>query len=239
MTKTASGDDRLANLPLAFVFTGQLQHLLFILLLVPGTLSLAQPGLAGGSWLGVWDRQWLLLMIGGVLAHQIVVALVFRLQLVYGVMNRLFGNWDMVVWGIIFLPLLVFRVISLVGLGLATNRTLTRIIPGLSDTLGIVLGLLLMLPALYTLYSVFRYFGLKRALGADHFRAEYRQMALERRGMFRYSSNAMYAYAFLLFWALALLLGSWPALVGALFQHAYIWVHWYCTEAPDMAAIYQ
>ena len=32
--------------------------------------------------------------------------------------------------------------------------------------------------------------------------------------------------------------GSLAALAAALFQHAYIWVHYYCTEAPDMDLIY-
>ena len=37
---------------------------------------------------------------------------------------------------------------------------------------------------------------------------------------------------------IAMLFGYWNALVVAVFQHAYIWVHMYCTEAPDMARIY-
>ena len=48
----------------------------------------------------------------------------------------------------------------------------------------------------------------------------------------------MYSFAFLIFWAIALLSGSWAALVAALFQHTYIWVHMYCTEEPDLGIIY-
>ena len=48
----------------------------------------------------------------------------------------------------------------------------------------------------------------------------------------------MYTYAFLLFWALALGLASKGALVVAAFSHAYIWVHYHCTEKPDMESIY-
>lgn len=94
------------------------------------------------------------------------------------------------------------------------------------------------MPAVYTGRSIERYFGVKRALGADHFREEYRKMPLVKKGAFKYSSNAMYTYAFLLMWAVALLTGSQAALALALFQHAYIWVHVYCTEAPDMQLIY-
>jgi protein-S-isoprenylcysteine O-methyltransferase Ste14 len=58
------------------------------------------------------------------------------------------------------------------------------------------------------------------------------------RGAFAWTSNAMYAIVFLGLWAIALYTGSWAALAAALFQHAYIWVHYYCTEEPDMELIY-
>ena len=49
----------------------------------------------------------------------------------------------------------------------------------------------------------------------------------------------MYSFVFLGLWGIALLTGSWNALVLALFNHAYIWVHMYCTEDPDMRIIYK
>jgi protein-S-isoprenylcysteine O-methyltransferase Ste14 len=95
-----------------------------------------------------------------------------------------------------------------------------------------------MMPAAYGIWSVIRYFGLVRALGADHFRSAYRSMPLETRGAYRFSDNVMYSMVFLLFWAVALILDSPLALISAAFQHAYIWVHYYCTEEPDMRVIY-
>jgi protein-S-isoprenylcysteine O-methyltransferase Ste14 len=77
-----------------------------------------------------------------------------------------------------------------------------------------------------------------RALGADHFRQRYRDIPFVREGIFKYSSDAMYAFGFLVLWSIALLTGSRAALVASLFQHAYIWVHLYCTEEPDMQVIY-
>ena len=44
----------------------------------------------------------------------------------------------------------------------------------------------------------------------------------------------MTVYAFLLFWAIAIGFNSAAALVVAAFSHAYIWVHYYATEKPDM-----
>jgi protein-S-isoprenylcysteine O-methyltransferase Ste14 len=100
------------------------------------------------------------------------------------------------------------------------------------------IGLVLLVPAFYTTWSVERYFGVPRALGGDHFRQKYREMPLVKAGAFKYSANAMYSFVFLLFWAIALLAGSRAALAIALFQHAYIWVHMYCTEEPDMQIMY-
>ena len=48
----------------------------------------------------------------------------------------------------------------------------------------------------------------------------------------------MYVYAFLLFWMIAIGLDSSAALVVAAFTHAYIWVHFYATEKPDMDYLY-
>jgi protein-S-isoprenylcysteine O-methyltransferase Ste14 len=101
------------------------------------------------------------------------------------------------------------------------------LLAGISVTLGI-----------YAMYSVFRYFGLARAAGADHFDSHYRNMALVKQGIFRYTNNGMYFYAFLLFWAIAIGLNSSAALAVAAFSHAYIWVHFYATEKPDMESIY-
>ena len=97
---------------------------------------------------------------------------------------------------------------------------------------------LLLAPGLYAGYSVVRYFGMPRAAGADHFQARYRTMPLVRDGIFRFTNNGMYVYAFLLFWAIALIGDSRAALLAAAFSHAYIWVHYFATEKPDMDFLY-
>ena len=91
---------------------------------------------------------------------------------------------------------------------------------------------------IYAMYSVERYFGMARAAGADHFDPRYRDMPLVRKGIFRFTSNGMYLYAFLLFWTLAVFFDSAAALTVAAFSHAYIWVHYYATEKPDMEFLY-
>jgi hypothetical protein len=222
------------KLPVNFLFEGQLQHLMLLAGLFPGAIYLASPALDGSTWLGIPDTTWFYLVILIVVIHQILGWFVFRTQLVFSLFSRLFGRYDMIVWGAIFFPLLLLRPLLTLALGLADFGSLAS-----PRSLQIILGVVLLIPAIYTGWSIERYFGVPRALGGDHFRQNYREMPLVREGAFKYSSNAMYAFAFLLFWAIAFLTGSQAALAVALFQHAYIWVHMYCTEDPDMRVIYE
>ncbi|WP_069999956.1 methyltransferase [Cellulosilyticum sp. I15G10I2] len=211
----------------------QLWQLLTLLILVPITWAFAAPVMGGNSWLGITDITWFWLAIGVSIIHQVVVWIVFRLQLGWGTLSKIFGDFDLFVWALLFLPFLLARVISLVGLAYVNSGTLV-----LPDKLAITLAFFLIIPAIYTLWSVIRYFGLIRALGADHFRISYRKMPLVKKGIFKWNNNSMYSFAFLMLWAIALLLGSQAALSVALFQHVYIWVHYFCTEKPDMEIIY-
>jgi protein-S-isoprenylcysteine O-methyltransferase Ste14 len=221
------------NLPARFLFTGQIQHLLLLACLVPGAIYLAGPSLDGSSWLGIPVSNWFFALLIVTIVHQFAGWFVFRTQLIFSLFTRLFGKHDLLVWGILFFPLFILRPILSIGLGIADAGTLAPF-----RSLQVVLGLVLLVPVVYTIWSVGRYFGVSRALGGDHFRQEYRELPLVREGAFKYSSNAMYTFVFLVFWAIALLTGSRAALASALFQHAYIWVHFYCTEEPDMQAIY-
>ena len=46
------------KLPTDFIFKGQLQHILLLACLVPGTLYWANPALGDGTWLGISDQKW-------------------------------------------------------------------------------------------------------------------------------------------------------------------------------------
>jgi hypothetical protein len=221
---------------LAYLFRGQAVHCALLLLLVPVAWAAASPAFEAapsGRWLGIVDRSWFRLSIVVAVTHQILVWLVFRGQLGWGVVTRLFGRGDLTAWGAVFLPLLVARPLLVAGIALADRNSL--ILPQwFANTLGVVL----LLPAGYTVWSVIRFFGVPRAIGGDHFRTRYRRMGLVREGAFAWTPNAMYALVFLGLWSIALIARSHAALVSALFQHAYIWVHYHCTERPDMELIY-
>jgi len=212
---------------------GQPQHLAIALLMAFGAGTLLSANSDAPRLLGLTSAGWGMISISFALLHQFIVAFVFRLQLHRNMMTRLFDDRDMKVWAAIFLPLLLMRPITVLMTGWADTVPITGYRPP-----EIILGIALMAVAIWAMHSVIVYFTFPRALGGDHFRDSYANMPLVNKGAFKYTSNAMYGVVFLGLWGIALLFGSWNALIIALFQHAYIWVHMYCTEAPDMARIY-
>lgn len=126
------------------------------------------------------------------------------------------------------------RLVAVFSLAIS-NRGTVAIPPAALRTTAAVLSI----PALYLFYSVRRYFGFKRAFGIDHFDESYRSLPLVNEGIFRFTSNGMYVFGFLILWIPGLWYASSAALLAALFSHLYIWVHYYSTELPDMRRIYR
>jgi hypothetical protein len=120
-----------------------------------------------------------------------------------------------------------------IGLAVANGNTL-----GIPLWITQLIAGFLVLPTVYLIYSLKRYFGLKRALGADHFFEEYTKLPMVTDGIYKYSSNAMYLFGFLALWIPGLVTGSLAALILAAFNQIYIWTHYYFTEKPDMVRIY-
>ena len=162
--------------------------------------------------------------------HQIYVWLAWRLELQSAATSKTIGFHGYVV---VFFVLFTARFLSLLALAWVDRGSLNLSIIPLT-----VLTMLLALPGIYAMYSVKRYFGMARAAGADHFDGRYRSMPLVRKCIFRFTTNGMYLYAFLLFWAIAVGFNSSAALSVAAFSHVYIWVHFYATEKPDMEFLY-
>ena len=162
--------------------------------------------------------------------HQIFVWLAWRLELRSSVTSRVIGFRGYLV---LFFLLFGGRFIALLVLAWLDRGSL-----GLPPAPQAALTTLLVIPGVYTMYSVQRHFGAQRAAGADHFDSRYREMPLVEKGIFRFTSNGMYLFGFFLFWAVAVGFNSAAALVVAAFSQLYIWVHFYATEKPDMEFIY-
>lgn len=215
------------------VFKGQLLHVSLAFLMVLGAGSLLLPSLSGQTFLGWNTLEWAKCSIILALIHQVIVAIVFRLELYKGLMTVVFKRRALKVWAAVFLPFLVARPITIIIVGWLDTNSITRF-QGTER----VVGILLILLAIVAMHSVIKYFTIRRALGADHFDNEVIALPLVTEGMFKYTSNGMYGVVFLGLWGIALAFNSWNALVVAFFQHTYIWVHMYVTEQPDMDRIY-
>ncbi|QEE18097.2 methyltransferase [Promethearchaeum syntrophicum] len=176
---------------------------------------------------------WVILCLVINVGHQVYVLICWRIQLKSEWITRKFGKlgFNLYIFG--FFILFFARFISIAMVSISNQNTLDINIVILR-TLAIIISI----PMIYLFYSVLRYFGIKRAAGADHFDISYRSKQLESRGMYRYFKNGMYIFGVLILWIPGLILASQSALLIALFTHIYIWVHYYTVEVPDMQIIY-
>ena len=215
-------------------FEGQFLHLisliaLFIALYFASLIS----GFVAGVFVGLSTSAWFVLAIGTAVLHQVYVWFCWRLELDGKRLTHLFGDQTFRFYAIGFAILFVLRPILAFALGWSNRSSLP-----IEPWAGYIIGAILLLPAIYLMYSVRRYFGFERAFGIDHFDPSYRDIPLVRKGIFTWTPNAMYVFGFFVLWVPAFLFQSIAALVVAAFSHFYIWVHYHCTEKPDMRRIY-
>ena len=101
-----------------------------------------------------------------------------------------------------------------------------------------ILAIIIFIPGAYTMYSIKKYFGFLRAAGADHFDPKYRDMPFEKRGIFKWTPNAMYVFAIGIPLAFATATGSQSMFIVAIYTYISIWLHYFCTEKEDFKVIY-
>ena len=190
-------------------------------------------GILQGSLFGLPTLFWFILSISITLTHQTMILFIWRLQLHHSLITEKFGEIGFKVFVRAFFILLGLRILSHVTLAISNYNSLSLFSIPL-----FIIGMIFIFPSSWLMYSVIRYFGVERAAGADHFYEKYRTMPFVKRGIFKYSNNAMYVYGFLMFWIPGLLLASSCALIVALFNHIYIWIHYYTLELPDIKKIY-
>lgn len=216
------------------IFEKQWLHALLLAALLSGVLLVTgYDGVTAGQLWGVSTQFWVWLAIGIAITHQVYVWLCWRTELHASWLSNTFKESGFSLYAIGFSVLGVMRVVAVFIVALSNQNSL----PGNPIVLKI-LAIILLIPAVYLFYSVKRYFGFKRAFGIDHFESSYRSMPFERRGIFRFTKNGMYVYGFLLLWVPAFWWASVAALTVALFNHLYIWTHYFATELPDMKRIY-
>ena len=210
-----------------------LHGILLVALLAVLGLARGLEGIHAGMLWGISTPEWFWLAVALAIVHQVYVWFCWRTQLHGSWLTRVFGKQGFPVYAVGFSILGISRVVAVFILAISNRDTLAADLTALR-----ILAIIALIPAVYLFYSVKRYFSFKRALGIDHFDEAYRSMPFVRKGIFRFTRNGMYTYGFLLLWVPALWYASIAALCVALFNHMYIWVHYYSTEFPDIKRIY-
>ena len=217
------------------IFKYQFLHLLLALLFLMATAWYVNndPDVYVGFLYGLSSATWFWIAILVPVIHQVYVAIIWRLELYKQTFSSYLG-WKkaFVLYAIGFAVLFVGRLVVLILLAMSNANTLV-----VEPSIAYGLAALLTPPVIYLFYSVKKYFTIERAFGIDHFDKNY-DVPYVKGGIFKHTSNGMYIYGLLILIIPGLVFLSKAALIAGLFNYLYIWVHYYCTEAPDMQEIY-
>ena len=219
------------------IFKYQQWHILILvgLLFFPYFFAVTDTTFLKGELWGVSTLYWCLFALLSAIIHQFYVLVCWRSELYYKSISKLFGENGFERYKIGFTILILSRLIAILLLAVSNAKTIS-----INTTFSYVLSAILIIPAIYLFYSLGKYFGIDKAFGIDHFYPEkFKNVPLVSKGIFKYTSNGMYLYGFLILWIPGILLQSKAAILVALFNHVYIWVHYYFTELPDMKVIYE
>lgn len=218
------------------VFKHQYWHFIFLITtyFVIKELHKFDDQLFTGSLWGVSTEIWFLVAIAIPIVHQVYVLICWRTELYFKSFTKLFGKRAFANYKIGFFALFIGRFVFLVVVALSNKESID-----INLTLKYSLVGFFSILAVYTFYSVNNYFGLDRAAGLDHFDEKVSKLSFVKQGIFKYTSNGMYKYAFLIFYIPGLVFESKAAIIVAIFSHIYIWVHYYCTELQDIKIIYR
>lgn len=219
------------------LFEQQLWHILILFFLLCGLYfytSLAPTSL-DGDLLGIKTSIWFILACLSPIVHQIYVVVCWRSEFYYKSISNRFGARGFKLYKIGFVILILSRLVTILILAISNENSIQ-----IDIAHRYLAAIILLIPSVYLFYSVKKYFGMNRAFGLDHFYPEeVKKIPFVKEGIFKYTSNGMYTFGFLILWVPGILLASKAALSVALFSHLYIWVHYFFTELPDIKVIYK
>jgi len=215
---------------LNFFFKNQIWHL-------GGTIILFYVGsqfvdLKNNSnvFIGLNTFTWFIIAMSVPLIHQAYVWICWRSELCWKSITKTIGfKWYMIIFFILIISRLSAIVLCFLDYGSLYS-------PG---WFAWSLAFIIFIPGAYTMYSVKKYFGFLRAAGADHFDSKYKDMPFEKRGIFKWTPNAMYVFAIAIPFSFAIATGSKSMFIVATYTYISIWLHYFCTEKEDFKIIYE
>jgi len=214
---------------LRFFFKKQIWHLGGGILLFYIATQLIDLENNTNTLLGASAKNWFIFSMLIPLIHQCYIWICWRAELCWKTITNTIG-FKLCVTIFFIVGLLRF---SCIGLCIVDYGSLYK-----PELMAWILGIIIFIPGAYTIYSVKKYFGFLRAAGADHFFSEYKDMPFEKRGIFKWSSNAMYLFGIAIFFSFAVSTGSKAGFIFAIYSYICIWLHYFCTEKEDLKIIY-
>ena len=214
---------------LSFFFKHQIWH-------VGGTLVLFYIGAQFASlqsntntFIRISTLGWFMIAMSVPIIHQVYVWICWRSELCWKSITKTIGFKGYVV---LFFILIISR-LSAIVLCFVDYGSLYK-----PDWFTWILAIIIFIPGVYTMYSVKKYFGFLRAAGADHFDPKYRDLPFEKKGIFKWTPNAMYVFAMGIPFGFAVATGSQSMFVVSIYSYISIWLHYFCTEKEDFKVIY-
>ena len=214
---------------LKFFFRHQIWHLGGTIVLFYISVQFVDLKSNTNAFLGISALSWFMIAMSVPIIHQAYVWICWRSELCWQSISKTIG---FKAYAIIFFILGLSR-FSAIVLCFVDYGSLYK--PGIFAW---IISIILFIPGVYTMYSVKKYFGFLRAAGADHFDPKYRDMPFEKRGIFKWSPNAMYVFAIGIPFAFAVATGSQSMFVVATYTYISVWLHYFCTEREDFKIIY-
>ena len=214
---------------LNFFFKHQIWHIGGLILLFYLGCQIVDFENNSNVFLGIDAKNWFVFAMMTPLLHQGYVWLCWRSELCWKIISRTIG---FKAYAVVFFILIISR-LSSIGLCFADYGSLFT--PGWITW---SISVLIFIPAIYTIYSIRKYFGFVRASGIDHFDSRYKNIPFEKRGIFKWTPNAMYTFAIAVFFGFAISAGSKAMFVFAGYTYIGTWLHYFCTEKEDFKVIY-
>ena len=217
------------NSNLNFFFKHQIWHLGGGILLFYTGVKLVDLENNTNTFIGINSLDWFMIAMSIPLIHQVYVWISWRSELCWKLVTKTIGFNGYVIF---FFILIISRLSAIVLCFVDYGSLYT---PG---WFAWILATLIFIPGAYTMHSVKKYFGFLRAAGADHFDKKYRDMPFEKRGIFKWTPNAMYVFAIAIPFAFATASGSESMFIVSIYTYISIWLHYFCTEKEDFKVIY-
>ena len=172
---------------------------------------------------------WFMIAMSVPIIHQVYVWICWRSELCWKSITNTIGFKGYIV---LFFILIISR-LSAIVLCFIDYGSLYK-----PDWFTWILSIIIFIPGAYTMYSVKKYFGFLRAAGADHFDSKYKDLPFEKKGIFKWTPNAMYVFAMGIPFGFAVATGSQSMFVVSIYSYISIWLHYFCTEKEDYKVIY-